>query len=50
MLGVDWTYHNYERIKNNLYPLVGWESERPSLRTEEAWDVAINHLTPLVCP
>ena len=38
----DW--RDYERLKNQLYRLVGFRATRPELRTTEAYELAIRNL------
>jgi len=47
-LGRDKRYEAYESVKTDLSHLVGWGAEKEELRSDEAWQVAMQH-TAMKC-
>ncbi len=40
----------YDRFRNQLYPLVGWECGNPEIATPEAWDLAYSTIYEALPP
>lgn len=38
-------FHDYERFKQQLNRIVGWDAKNPRLATEDCYDLAIDALT-----